>query len=190
MGFKKFKRPIDARTRGGGSTSIDIKFDVASSTGSLTIPTITSTGSIAAEAMTSTGTITAEAFASTSKVTAPQFRRTGITTTTGASTALATRGLHVLNTTSTSADLNLILSLPVLGDELQLVIGAVATSSWGFTINASTATLADFGSLTTATPQIRATMSTLGAQLHLVGLSSARWAVVGQSGITFSTAAA
>lgn len=164
MGYRKEKRPIDARTKG----ATDFKFDVATSTGTLTVPTISSTASLSGL----------------------QYKRNNITTATSASTAFTTRGLVALETTSTTADLNLILSVPTAGEELTFTIKSVATSSFGYTINASTATAVDFGPLTTATPQIRATLSVQGALLSLVALSTARWLVTGQSGVVFSTAAA
>jgi len=164
MGYRKEKRPIDART----TADTDLKFDVATSTGSLTVPTLTSTGS----------------------VTSLTYKRTGITDSTAGSTAFTTRGLVAVTSTSTSAANNYILSLPTAGEEVTFVMNP-GGSTFGVTINASTATLANFGAVTASTAQIRATIEgTLGNHLSLVALSTARWLVTAASGVTFSTAAA
>lgn len=165
MGKQYNKRPIDARTKG----ATDFYFDVATSTGSATIPTISSTASVSAL----------------------QYKRNGITTSTAASTAVTTRGVIELGTSSTTAAANYILSVPAAaGEELTLVV-KLHGSTFGVTVNASTATLVTFGAVAATTDQIRMTMpGILGTAAQLISLSTARWLVTNHNGCSFSTVAA
>src|SRR3990167_9464887 len=69
-----------------------------------------------------------------------QYRRTGITASTAASTALSARGVVVLGTSSTTAAANYILTPPAAaGEEINAVLKLYG-STFGVTVNASTAT--------------------------------------------------
>lgn len=124
-------------------------------------------------------------------VATPQYRRLGINTSTAASTALSSRGVIELGTSSTTAAANYILSVPAAaGEELTLVV-KLHGSTFGVTVNASTATLVTFGAVAATTDQIRMTMpGILGTAAQLVSLSTARWLVVNHNGCSFSTVAA
>lgn len=165
MGKIKFKRPIDARTKG----ATDLYFDVATSTGSMTVPTISSTAS----------------------VTSVQYKRTGITQSTAASTALSARGIIEIGTSSTTAAANYILTpITTVGEEITVVL-ALNGSTFGASVNASTATIATFGAVAATTGQIRIAMTgVLGNSFSAVAISTSRWLVTNQINCTFSTAAA
>jgi hypothetical protein len=175
MGYEYHKRPGDYRTK----AATDLKFDVGLSTGSLTVPTLTSTTLITAPAITSTASVTTV-----------QYKRTGITQSTAASTALTARGVVELGTSSTTAAGNWILSVPTAGEEMTLVV-KLNGSTFGVSVNASTATAVTFGAVAATTGQIRMVMpGILGTAATLVALSSAQWLVTSHNGCSFSTAAA
>lgn len=130
------------------------------------------------------------AFANTARLSAVSYKRTGITQSTAGSTALTARGVIELGTSSTTAAANWILSVPEAGEEFIAVV-KLNGSTFGVTINASTATAVTFGAVAATTGQIRATIpGVLGNYLSAVALSSAQWLVTGHQGVTFSTAAA
>lgn len=120
-----------------------------------------------------------------------EYRRSSIATSTAASTAVTTRGVLELGTSSTSAAANFILSPPAgPGEELTLVVKLHGSTS-GVTVNASTATAVTFGAVAATTDQIRMTMpGILGTAAQLISLSTARWLVVNHNGCSFSTTAA
>lgn len=108
--------------------------------------------------------------------------RQGVTATTADSTSLGPRGQFAFASTSTGA------AGPVFdiatdfktGDELVLMIDAAGgtTTPWHF----------NFGSATVAASSAdMLVMSTVGAGVTLVALSTSRWLVKGNQGATFST---
>lgn len=175
MGKIKFKRPIDART----AASTDLYFHHAVSTGSMTVPTLSSTT-----------LLTAPTISSTASVTTVQVKRTGITQSTAASTALSARGIIELGTSSTTAAANFILSVPTAGEEIEVAV-KLNGSTFGVTVNASTATAVTFGAVAATTAQIRVVMpGVLGTSFRAIALSTAQWLVTSHNGCSFSTAAA
>ena len=174
MGYKKMKRPVDLRAK----TATDLKFDVAISTGTLTVPTLSATGSVSSPTVTSTGVHTLSSIN----------RANGITTSTAASTAVSTRGVYAVSATSTgNGDQHLYtLALPSSGDELIIVVHSAAASSFNFKFNS---TGAPFGSLALTTDLTQAALTGVaGSLLHLVAPTTARWYVLSQSGVTLSSA--
>ena len=176
MGFQHFKRPIDVRTKG----ATDIKFDTA-----------TSTGDIIAVSLTASSSVVGGTASFTSGIAAVTYKRTSVATATSASTAVTTRGVLELGTSSTTAAANYILSVPAAaGEELTLVLKPHG-STYGVTVNASTATAVTFGAVTATTAQIQLVLAgTLGSAAHLISLSTARWLVTANVGGSFTTAAA
>lgn len=119
-----------------------------------------------------------------------QYRRVGITQSTAGSTALSARGIIELGTSSTSAAANWILSVPTAGEEIEVAV-KLNGSTFGVTVNASTATAVTFGAVAATTGQIRIVLpGVLGNSFRAVALSSQQWLVTSNFGGTFSTAAA
>lgn len=120
-----------------------------------------------------------------------EYRRASFTSSTAGSTALSARGVVELGTSSTTAAANFILTPPAaVGEELTLVV-KLNGSTFGVTVNASTATAVTFGAVAATTDQIRMVLpGTLGTAAQLISISSSRWAVVNHNGASFSTAAA
>lgn len=177
MGRIKQKRPTDARTTSGGAS--DLYFRTATSTGTMTVPNLSSTT-----------LLTAPTISSTVAITALQVKRTGITQSTAGSATFSARGVIELGTSSTTAAANWILTVPTAGEEIICVVKQHG-STFGVTVNASTATLVTFGAVTATTAQIRIALpGALGNYFQAVALSSAQWLVTSQNGAVFSTAAA
>lgn len=161
----------------------------ASGTG--TVNTLVASSSATINTLTVTSSAKANTFTATSGIQGVTYKRSGITTSTAASTALAARGVVELGTSSTTAAANFIISVPAAaGEELTLVVKPNG-STFGVTVNASTATLVNFGAVTATTDQIRLVMpGTLGTAAQLISLSTTRWLVVNHNGCSFTTEAA
>jgi hypothetical protein len=136
-------------------------------------------------------TPTVVTFGNSASLAAVAYKRTSVTQSTAASTALSARGVVELGTSSTTAAANWILTQPGgVGEELHIVV-KLNGSTFGVTVNASTATTVTFGAVAATTGQIRAVLpGSLGNSLSLVSLSTAQWLVLHHVGATFSTAAA
>jgi len=120
-----------------------------------------------------------------------QYRRTGITASTAASTALSARGVVVLGTSSTTAAANYILTPPAAAGEEIVCVLKLYGSTFGVTVNTSTATAVTFGGVAATTEQIRVTLpGTLGNCFTAVAQSTSNWLITSNVGATFSTTAA
>lgn len=106
-----------------------------------------------------------------------------ITSSTAASTALRAGSLVSLETTSTGAPVVYTLAgAPKKGDEVAFHATAVASSSVApFHINMGS------GIGVGASSEDMLTLAIEGDGAHLIALTSARWAVIGSQGATFST---
>ena len=132
MGFQKFKRPIDARTK----SDPDFLFDTLRQT---------------------------------------------VTVSTAASTALGPRGVFALETTSTGAPVVYDIPAPKVGDQISLMVSAMQSSSDApFHINLGTLTGPSTG-------DDMVLLSTQGAGISLIAISTSRWLTDGNQGATFST---
>ena len=132
MGFEKFKRPIDARTK----SDPDFNFDTLRQT---------------------------------------------VTISTAASTALGPRGAFAVETTSTGAPVVYDIPAPKVGDRLSLMVSAMQSSSDApFHFN-----LGDL--LGPATSADMVVLSTQGAGISMIAISTAAWKTDGNQGATFST---
>lgn len=120
-----------------------------------------------------------------------QFQKTGVTTSTGGSTALSARGTIVLGSSSTSAAANWILTPPAAaGEEINVVVD-LHGSTFGVTVNASTLSTVTFGKVAATTDQIRVALpGVLGNSFTAISLSASRWLVTAHQGAVFSTGAA
>ena len=128
------------------------------------------------------------AFAATAYVSAYAYKRTGITNSTAASTAMATRGVVALSATSTTNGSQHLYTItdPTSGEELIVSVLSAAASSFTFKLNSLTAT---FGDMPNSTDLIQASFpGVVGSHVHLVGYSTARWLVLGNTNITLSSA--
>ena len=113
---------------------------------------------------------------------APIFRPSQVTVSTAPSTALATRGIIGLVSTSTVAPVVYTLTQPKSGDVVSFTVDAlsVATSA-GFNINAGT------GVVFAGTTADMVRLSSMEAAVSFVAKSSARWYSVGDRGAIYST---
>lgn len=106
-------------------------------------------------------------------------REGGIRTSTAASTELDPRGLIGLLTTSTATGTPVVYTLsrlPKRGDEFFIFADNLASSSEG-PFHVQAASLSFFGS----SSEGMLSLARKGAGAHVIGYSSARWAVVGLS---------
>ena len=107
--------------------------------------------------------------------------RQSVTTSTAASTALGPRGAFALETTSTGAPVVYDLADPQPGDRLTLLVSAMQSSSDApFHFNLGTLS----GPATSADMVV---LSSQGAGISLIALSTSRWLTDGNAGATFST---
>lgn len=147
---------------------------VATSVGGMTV-----TPSVAAQTVS---------FANTAHVSANTYKRTGIVQSTAASTAYATRGVVGLVSTSTTNGAQHLYTItdPTSGEELIISILSAAASSFTFKLNTLTAT---FGTLPGTTSLTQASLpGVVGGHVHLVGYSTSRWLVLGNTNVTLSSA--
>lgn len=107
--------------------------------------------------------------------------RQSVTTSTAASTALGPRGVFVVETTSTGAPVVYDIPNPKVGDRISLMVGAMQSSSDApFHFN-----LGDL--LGPATSADMVVLSTEGAGVSMIAVSTAAWKTDGNQGATFST---
>ena len=107
-----------------------------------------------------------------------------ITASTAASTALVPRGVVSLESTSTGAPVVYTLKQPIKGDEIAIAVASLASSSVApFHVNAQSG--GTFNGV--ASSENMVALSTAGAGITLLALSSAQWMTKGHRGATFST---
>lgn len=109
--------------------------------------------------------------------------RQGITTSTAASTSLGPRGAFALVTTTTGAPTVYTLASPACsgGDRISIVVDQMQSSSDApFHINTG-------GGGANATSEDMILLSTVGAGISLISLSTSRWLVDGLHAATFSS---
>ena len=107
--------------------------------------------------------------------------RQTITTSTAASTDLGPRGAFAVETTSTGAPVVYDLADPQPGDRLSLMVSAMQSSS-DAPIHFNLGTVV--GPATSADMIV---LSSRGAGISLIALSTSRWLTDGNQGATFST---
>lgn len=103
------------------------------------------------------------------------------TASTAASTALNPRGAFSFATTSTGAPVVYTISAPEVGDRLSLTVDTLASSSEG-PIHFNTGT-----HLVVSSSADMISLSSVGAGISLIAVSTARWLADGNQGATFST---
>ena len=107
--------------------------------------------------------------------------RQTVTISTAASTSLGPRGVFAVETTSTGAPVVYTILHPKPGDRLSLMVSAMQSSSDApFHFN-----LGDLFAPATSADMI--VLSSQGAGISLIALSTARWLTDGNAGATFST---
>ncbi len=108
-------------------------------------------------------------------------QRQNVTVSTAASTALGPRGAFAFESTSTGAPVVYDIPSPKKGDRLSLMVNLTASSSVApYHFN-----LGDF--LAPATSADMIVLSTNGAGISLIAISTAAWLTDGNQGATFST---
>ena len=107
--------------------------------------------------------------------------RQTVTISTAASTALGPRGAFAVETTSTGAPVVYDIPAPKAGDRISLMVSAMQSSSDApFHFNLGTLS----GPATSADMVV---LSSQGAGISLIALSTSRWLTDGNAGATFST---
>lgn len=105
---------------------------------------------------------------------------------TAASTALAPRGLHIINTTSTAPTL-FTLTDPKKGDVLEVSVQGLAATSSQSPVRIIAQSSGAFGYAAASTAQNMVTIAVPGGALRAVALNSSEWAVLSGVDVLLST---
>lgn len=119
---------------------------------------------------------------------AKEYGRYSFTLSTAASTSITARGVYGVSATSTTNGAQALntITAPASGRELRIFVNSAAASSFTFKFNALTG---NFGTLpgTTELTQIQLA-GVVGNGVHLLGLSTSRWALLEHTNATLSSA--